>query len=77
MIFVSNIKAGGSNTPSWGTRRVVLSGSFNPLHDGHIELLDAACRFHDSLFEGFFFLEFKLTFSSDSYVSGPRLHRCL
>lgn len=39
--------SGGSNTPSWGTRRVVLSGSFNPLHDGHIELLDAACSLRE------------------------------
>eukprot|EP00850_Spirogloea_muscicola_P017972 SM000159S01803 [mRNA] locus=s159:311153:314657:- [translate_table: standard] len=25
-------------------RRIVLSGSFNPLHDGHLKLLDAACK---------------------------------
>jgi len=36
--------AGDSNSCSLGTRRVVLSGSFNPLHDGHIKLLDTACR---------------------------------
>ncbi|KAG0592336.1 hypothetical protein KC19_1G243500 [Ceratodon purpureus] len=39
--------SGGSNTPSWGTRRVVLSGSFNPLHDGHVKLLDSACSLRE------------------------------
>lgn len=41
--------AGDSNSSSWGTRRVVLSGSFNPLHDGHIKLLDTACRFNSGM----------------------------
>lgn len=39
------ILTGSSSKVGWETRRVVLSGSFNPLHDGHIKLLDAACRF--------------------------------
>jgi phosphopantetheine adenylyltransferase len=28
---------------------VVLSSLFNPLHDGHIKLLNTACRFDDSI----------------------------
>ncbi|KAG0619837.1 hypothetical protein M758_4G169600 [Ceratodon purpureus] len=39
--------SGDSNSTSGGTRRVILSGSFNPLHDGHIKLLDAACRLRE------------------------------
>ncbi|XP_024391627.1 uncharacterized protein [Physcomitrium patens] len=35
------------NSPTSGTRRVVLSGSFNPLHDGHVKLLDAACSLRE------------------------------
>lgn len=39
--------SGGSVSPNWGNRRVVLSGSFNPLHDGHIKLLAAACSLRE------------------------------
>lgn len=42
--------SGDSNSCSWGTRRVVLSGSFNPLHDGHIKLLDTACSLREGGF---------------------------
>ncbi|MCO5609489.1 hypothetical protein L7F22_063717 [Adiantum nelumboides] len=30
-------------TDSDDVRRVILSGSFNPLHEGHLKLMDAAC----------------------------------
>jgi hypothetical protein len=53
MILLLIDVAGDSNSPSQGTRRVILSGSFNPLHDGHIKLLDAACRFDRFFLEGF------------------------
>jgi FAD synthase len=26
-------------------RRVILPGSFNPLHEGHLRLLEIACRY--------------------------------
>ncbi|GJU90148.1 nucleotidylyl transferase superfamily protein [Tanacetum coccineum] len=28
-----------------GERKVILSGSFNPLHDGHLKLLEVAMRY--------------------------------
>lgn len=34
---------GPSSASSDDVRRVVLSGSFNPLHGGHLKLMDAAC----------------------------------
>jgi bifunctional ADP-heptose synthase (sugar kinase/adenylyltransferase) len=34
-----------SSADMTGSRRIILSGSFNPLHDGHVKLLEVACRF--------------------------------
>lgn len=34
---------GSGSVHSEDVRRVVLSGSFNPLHEGHLKLMDAAC----------------------------------
>ncbi|KAI5076449.1 hypothetical protein GOP47_0008514 [Adiantum capillus-veneris] len=34
---------GTGSTNNDDVRRVILSGSFNPLHEGHLKLMDAAC----------------------------------
>ncbi|CAM6097460.1 unnamed protein product [Calypogeia fissa] len=45
---ISMMKYPGSGDLKAEGRRVVLSGSFNPVHDGHLKLMDVAC----SLCEG-------------------------
>ncbi|KAK1320908.1 hypothetical protein QJS10_CPA03g00595 [Acorus calamus] len=35
------------NPASSRERKIILSGSFNPLHDGHLKLLEVASRMYD------------------------------
>jgi phosphopantetheine adenylyltransferase len=32
-------------------RKIILSGSFNPLHDGHLKLLEVAARYINYILE--------------------------
>lgn len=32
-------------------RKIILSGSFNPLHDGHLKLLEVAARYINFILE--------------------------
>ncbi|CAM6008971.1 unnamed protein product [Sphagnum balticum] len=36
-----------SSADMTGSRRIILSGSFNPLHDGHVKLLEVACSLQE------------------------------
>ncbi len=47
--LISN--SGASGAPETGARFVLLSGSFNPLHEGHLGLMQAACRYEKTSFE--------------------------
>lgn len=40
--------------------KIILSGSFNPLHDGHLKLLEVATRYFDVLQQLLVFMDFFL-----------------
>lgn len=39
---------------STAERKIILSGSFNPLHDGHLKLLEVAARYINNILEALF-----------------------
>lgn len=51
-------------------RRIILSGSFNPLHEGHFKLLEVATRYSDFFLLQLFILPPFPSFSSVFYFPG-------